>query len=307
MWDVLLVGARFLQFAGASVLLGASLFRLYGIDPAALPWLRRLLVVSALVTIAGTILWVMAEAVLFSGDPADGTDPATVWLVFSGTRFGRACLLRIGLLVVAIVTLVPASQRRSLQVIQVVLAAAIVATFAWTGHGAATAGAPGLLHRFGDVLHMWAAGAWIGALVPLAVLVVVAHRSRSPGDAAAASYGLDRFSALGTAVIATLVITGIINSWFLVGASHWRSLSQTPYGTLLLVKLGLSGIMLLLGVINRFWLAPGLRAGLDGTSAGSLLSLRSLRTSLLTEAGLAVLVLLAVGILGTLPPPGAGE
>jgi copper resistance protein D len=307
MWDVLLVGARFLQFAGASVLLGASLFRLYGIDPAAPPWLRRLLVVSALVTIAGTILWVMAEAVLFSGDPADGTDPATVWLVFSGTRFGRACLLRIGLLVVAIVTLVPASQGRSLQVIQVVLAAAIVATSAWTGHGAATAGAPGLLHRVGDVLHMWAAGAWIGALVPLAVLVVDAHRSRSPGDAAAASYGLDRFSALGTAVIATLVITGIINSWFLVGASHWLVPHQTSYGTMLLIKLGLFGFMLLLGTINRLWLAPGLRASLDSSGARTVVPLRSLRTSLLTEAVLAMLVLLAVGVLGTLPPPGAGE
>jgi copper resistance protein D len=315
MWDMLLVGARFLQFAGASVLLGASLFRMVGFDPTvqSLPGvgirrgLRRVLVAAALVAIAGTILWVMSEAVLFSGDPADGTDPAGVWLVFSGTRFGRACLWRIGLLVVSIAALVFTSNSRSHQAMQVGLAGAIMATFAWTGHGAATAGAPGLLHRAGDVLHMWAAGAWIGALVPLAMLVVVACRSRSPGDAAAARHGLDRFSAMGTTVIATLVVSGIVNSWFLIGTSQWRLLNQSPYGRVLLIKLGLFASMLMLGAINRIGLAPRLRASLEGALGRPMPALRVLRTSLLMEAGLAVLVLLSVAVLGTLPPPRLGE
>lgn len=293
MWDMLIVGGRLLQFAGALVLLGSCLFQLYGVaSPKIARWPQRLLVVSALAAVVGTLLWVMAETVLFSGDPADGTRPAAVWLVFSETRFGRVCLWRIGLLLAALAIAWLLPRTRVHWLMQSALAIVIVATFAWTGHGATTPGWPGKLHLGSDLLHLWSAGIWLGAIVPLAILVRRARRSGSAADAVFLSQALQRFSGIGTAVVAVLVLSGLLNTWFMIGIHALRSSLATAYGTTLLLKLLLFLLMLLLAAANRFWLAPRLQ-------------LRALQISILTEAGLALLVLLAVSVLGTLPPPSA--
>ncbi|MEO7917627.1 MAG: hypothetical protein ABIR16_08280 [Dokdonella sp.] len=185
MWDILLVFARLLQFAGALVLLGSSLFCIYGLRALdqpwpttnSRPWQRRIVSLSALAGIVGTVLWIMSETVLFSGESADGTDPAAVWLVFSETRFGRVCLLRVGLLIISLLATGLIVHQKVLMIVQAILAIAIITTFAWTGHGAMTAGWLGVLHLGGDVVHLWAAGVWFGALPPIAILIWRAHRS----------------------------------------------------------------------------------------------------------------------------------
>ncbi len=66
MLDAILVGSRFLQFAGALVLLGSSLFYMYGREALVSPlpalkrrqWPRQVLVISALTAAVGTLLWV---------------------------------------------------------------------------------------------------------------------------------------------------------------------------------------------------------------------------------------------------------
>jgi len=295
MWD-LLVGARLLQLAGALVLLGSSLFQLYGLPGPASPaarWPVRLLLASACMAMLGTFLWVMAETVLFSGDPADGTNPAAVWLVFSETRFGRACLLRMGLLLAAIAVSCLMRRAQVHWVLQSLIAGVIVATFAWTGHGAASPGWPGMLHLGGDLLHLWTAGIWLGALLPLAILAVNARATGSAADIATLSQALRRFSGIGTAVVAVLVLSGLVNTWFTVGIENAAASARTAYGMTLLLKLGLFLLMLMLAVANRCWLAPRLQV-------------RGLQLSILTEAGLGMLLLLAVSLLGTLPPPSSG-
>jgi putative copper resistance protein D len=272
MWDMLLIGARFLQFSGALVLLGSALFGIYGFEIGAQAslvdrrpqWLQRVIVLSALVAMVGTILWVMSETVLFSEEPADGTNVAAVWMVFSETRFGRMCLWRVGLLLVVITASIRGRPGKALRATQVLLACAVAASFAWTGHGAMTMGGSGLLHLSADILHLLAAGIWIGALIPLAILVMLAYRSGAVGDAVAARYGLDHFSAIGTAVVAVLAVSGILNAWFLVGLPDWRTLLHSAYGTILLAKIGLFTIMLALAGTNRFWLTPRLRAECAG-------------------------------------------
>ena len=69
-------------------------------------------------------------------------------------------------------------------------------------------------------------------------------------------------------------------------------------GKTLLVKLALFAGMLMLAALNRFQLTPAL----TGTSILST-TLRHLRLSLVTETLLALLVIAAVAVLGTLPPP----
>jgi copper resistance protein D len=63
---------------------------------------------------------------------------------------------------------------------------------------------------------------------------------------------LERFSGVGTVLVGTLVATGLINSWFLVGPENVEGLLGTDYGLLLALKLALFAGMLALAGANRF-------------------------------------------------------
>ena len=54
-----------------------------------------------------------------------------------------------------------------------------MASFAWTGHGAADEGLGGLLRVIGDVFHLIAAAVWVGALAVFALLL---FQSRNASD-----------------------------------------------------------------------------------------------------------------------------
>jgi putative copper resistance protein D len=315
MLDAMLVGSRLLQFAGALVLLGASLFYLYGLPAGALPlpalqrrhWPQRTLTIAALAAAVGTVLWVMAETVLFSGELKDAFDVPAVWFVFSETRFGRAGLWRVGLSLLSLAAPWFIKRVTTLWSVQAALGTLVIATFPWTGHGAMHSGWLGAIHTAGDLLHLWAAGIWLGALLPLGILILKALRSGTSDDARAACYSLDRFSALGSVVVVALTVSGLINSWFLIGVSNWFTLFTTAYGVALLLKLALFALMLMLAAANRFWLAPRLRYELEhNINHSTSAPLRALKTSVLIETALAALVLLAVSVLGTLAPPTRG-
>jgi putative copper resistance protein D len=158
------------------------------------------------------------------------------------------------------------------------------------------------MHLSGDVLHLLAAGVWIGALVPLSMLVLHSVRTGTDASAKATYRALERFSGIGPAIVAILILTGLVNSWFLIGLENWRELFTTAYGLALIVKLVLFGGMLLLAAANRFWLSP--RLGADLTASQSVTeALRALRISIFTETVLAGLVLATVALFGTLEPP----
>jgi putative copper resistance protein D len=109
-----------------------------------------------------------------------------------------------------------------------------------------------------------------------------------------------RFSILGIASVGTLVVTGVVNTWVLVGSLP--ALFGTEYGQLLLVKLALFLLMLSIAAANRLWLTPRLlRKSLSASSSQD--ALRQLRRNSLIEAGLGTAILFIVGALGTMSPP----
>ena len=103
-----------------------------------------------------------------------------------------------------------------------------------------------------------------------------------------------RFSGMGYAAVSVLILSGLINSWFLVGSLS--GLITTPYGQVLLVKLVLFAGMLGLAMANRFWLVPSLFNNSDESS----MSLLKLRQHVTAEQVLGALVLLVVSFLGTM-------
>jgi len=134
--------------------------------------------------------------------------------------------LRGGLLVASIAVALVGSPRTATWVAQAILGALVVASFTWVGHGIYDSCLSGILHTGADVPHLLAAGVWIGAFVPLRVLIMRSLKTRSEGDAYAALEGLERFSGIGPAAVSILFATGLINSWFLVAIGNGECCSQ---------------------------------------------------------------------------------
>jgi copper resistance protein D len=293
-----IIGARLVQYSAALVLFGSSLFLLYGVETTGGRWQRPLLIVASVIAIAASVTWFMAQTASLTGDPKDAVHGTALWSVVTDTRFGKFGVLRGALLVLSLLVLCAIPCSRGLMLVQTLLGGAVVASFAWTGHAVSQPGLAGLLRLGSDVLHLLAAGVWIGALVPLTILLWQRGSPAEPSGARLVASALERFSGIGPAVVAILILTGLVNSAFLVDPVHWRDSLQTPYGKTLLVKLALFAAMLMLAALNRFRLTPAL------TGAATLsTTLRRLRLSLLSETLLALLVVAAVAVLGTLPPP----
>ena len=112
---------------------------------------------------------------------------------------------------------------------------------------------------------------------------------------------LHGFGAVGTIVVGTIVLTGLMNAWLLVGLDRVLTLGATLYGRLLIAKLVLFGAMLGLASLNRFRLTPAFEGSIAaGDHVGAL---RALRLSLGVETACVVAILALVAWLGTLEPP----
>jgi uncharacterized membrane protein len=141
--------------------------------------------------------------------------------------------------------------------------------------------------------HLLSAGAWVGGLPALAMLLAAARKADNPAWRDLAIGATRRFSWLGIICVAVLMVTGIINSWNLLSGP--RDLITTDYGRLVLLKIGLFVAMIGIAAANRLHFTPQLPA------AGAL---RALQRNSLVETGLGLCVLLFVGALGTLSPSG---
>jgi putative copper resistance protein D len=308
MLDWAIVAARLLQFICALVLFGLSLFSVYGFQneyrsaaSARWVWPQYSVAIAAAGALLSLFWWVAALATTYFPNAAP-FDPSAMWIVLSATSFGRVASLRAGLLVLSIITLFAFGQSRTGWIVQSILGALIVASFAWTGHGNYDSGWQGVLHISADVLHLLSAGVWIGALVALGILILRSLATNAAKNADAVLNGLEQFSGIGPMIVAVLILSGLVNSWFLVGIAQWSALFTTGYGIALTIKLILFGGMLLLAAINRYRLSPALVSDLEkGLSPARVL--RRLRVAALTELGLSIIVLSTVALMGTWEPP----
>lgn len=243
-------------------------------------------------------LAMMAKALSGVAQYAD-LDAETLGMVVTATDFGLAWSARMVALL-AVLLAVPLCGRRRTACLGIVTVAAAVAlsTLAWAGHGAMDEGARRYLHLGADIAHLIAAGTWVGALLAFLWIAVRARRA-APENLAMLSRTASGFAFAGTLVVATLVLTGALNYWLIVGPSL-AGIVSTAYGVLLLAKLGLFGAMLGLAALNRYRFSPRLAARL--TSGDSEPAASALRRSLWLETGCAAAILALVAWLGTLSP-----
>jgi putative copper resistance protein D len=219
--------------------------------------------------------------------------------VITEMAMGAASLVRAAAAALALAVLLLAPQGRVGWIATAALGGVATASMAWMGHGAATEGLAGGVHLLADLAHLAAAAVWVGAL---AFLVGLASDRRRDADRTAVFHAaLAGFSGVGSALVAVLVASGLVNGWFLVGPWGWSALAATAYGRLLLFKLVLFAVMIALAAANRFRLTPALRTALaDPTRTDS--AVVALRRSLQLELGVALAVVALVAWLGRLAP-----
>jgi putative copper resistance protein D len=302
-----LITVRFALYVDLMLAFGLPLFALYTVPArrneggavASRLALSALSVVGAGLSMLGLLLIAasMSDVSLFELDreSADG--------LLNGTAIGTAGKIRVvALLVAALLGFWPAARRRVRCALQSGIGAVALASLAWTGHGAADEGPRGLLHLTADIVHLLAAGVWVGALAGLLLLLAqtCSVGSDRTDRIAAAHRALAGFATVGTVAVALILATGLINSWFLIGFANVGSLASSLYGRLLVLKLVMFAGMIGLAGLNRFKLAPAIKAREGALVSGAM---RSIRRSVAFEASLALIVLGLVAWLGTLAPP----
>lgn len=286
--------ARAVHFAALLLPAGAWTFAVLVAPPAVGAAIRRPLEILTWIGLAAGLasglVWLVFQASSMTGfSPEDVLSDGTALSVLTHTRLGAVWQVR-GVIAIALAgVLLVHPARRWVDLALLALSAALLGGLAWSGH----AGADGeLLHLISDAIHLLAAGAWVGALLPL---IIALKRTADQAETLALTR---KFSTLGVISVAALAITGIINSLLLVGTLP--ALVGTPYGQILVAKIVLFIAMVLIASINRLRLTPRL-PGPDWRGA-----LSHLRRNALAECFLGLGVLALVGHLGTLPP-GAHE
>jgi copper resistance protein D len=308
--DEALIAVRAVQLASTAITAGVLIFPVFVAGPvfraAAEPGIADVLSTwnfriawtgIALIALSG-IAWLVLQTSAMSGRPlGEALADGLIWVVLSQTHFGAVSIVRGAILVLLAISLIlPWTRFGGFGV--PMLSAVLVAAIAWTGHAAGTVGPMGPVHLAADALHLLAASAWIGGLMPLLLLLGEASRRNETNGPSIALHAARRFSTLGIISVGVVLATGFINSWILIGSL--RGLVRTDYGQIVLLKVVLFAAMLSVAGVNRMRLTP--RLGDPPGSAPQVEALRKLKRNIVIEIVIGLGVFAVVGVLGTLHP-----
>jgi copper transport protein len=249
---------RWLSYAGYAVLVGGAVFVLAcwprGAGTRAL---QRLVVGGWLaLTFATLLLLLLRGSYTTSGKLGDIADLTLLSQVLQ-TKTGAALISRLLLLAAAALFVAvlfgswdkrEGAERRDLTlglaVGGTVVASGLAASWAMSEH--ASTGVQTAIAMPVDVLHLLAVATWLGGLT---ALIVSLYRAEVPIEREA----VRRFSRVAFVSVLVLVATGMYQSWRQLGPKE--ALTDTQYGRLLLVKLGLVVVLVGVAWLSRRWTA----------------------------------------------------
>ncbi|MFJ9816014.1 copper resistance CopC/CopD family protein [Streptomyces sp. NPDC101151] len=249
---------RYASYAGFIVLAGGAAFVLACWQRGSGVRAVQRLVVGGWLALTAATLWLLLlrGSYTSSGKFADVFDLDLLGQVLQ-TKTGAALVSRLLLLAAAalfIAVLFGAFNRREdeekrdltfgLAVGGVVVAAGLAASWAMAEH--ASTGLQPAIAMPVDVLHLLAVAAWLGGLTALLVALY-----RAPADTPVETAAVHRFSRLAFGAVLVVVATGTYQSWRQLGS--WSAFTETRYGQLLLVKIGLVALLVGIAWISRRW------------------------------------------------------
>ncbi|MFE5037698.1 copper resistance CopC/CopD family protein [Streptomyces sp. NPDC056683] len=261
---------RYMSYAGYIVLVGGAAFVLACWQRGSGVRAMQRLVVGGWLTLTAATLWLLLlrGSYTTSGSVGDIFDLNLLGQVLQ-TKPGAALVSRLLLLAAAalfIAVLFGAYDKREdeekrdltfgLAVGGTVVAAGLAASWAMAEH-ASTGLQPGIAMPV-DVIHLLAVATWLGGLTALLVALY-----RAPADTPVESAAVQRFSRVAFGSVLALVATGIYQSWRQLGS--WSAFTDTAYGELLLVKIGLVALLVGIASISRRWTGRLAAAGVTET------------------------------------------
>jgi copper transport protein len=143
-----------------------------------------------------------------------------------------------------------------------VVAVGIAATWAMAEHASV-----GIQHQVAmpvDIVHLLSMAVWLGGLIALLTALWAPSLAGRPVPA----FAVRRFSALALTAVTLLIGTGIYQAWRQMGS--WGAFTDTHYGKLLLIKIGLVCALVVVAWFSRRWTAAlGRPAQAGATGAGA--------------------------------------
>lgn len=246
--------------------------------------LLRLVRMAAASALLSGLAWLGCETAVIAGTDSLAATLRAVPVVALQTQYGRGFLLRCALLI-AVPPLL--SVRRFGLVVASVAAGAALAIEPLLGHAGAIGGGVGAELIGSETLHLLAAGAWLGGLLPLFLAISVL-----PHNAAAAA--CRSFTPIGLASVLLLAGTAVAQVAVFMGGLP--GLFGTGYGHVALLKLALFVVLLTIATLNRFVLTDRL------AGAAPRAARHYMRISIAIEMVLGALVILTAGWLASSTP-----
>ena len=230
------------------------------------------------------VCWIVLQASVIAGATSIGGTLHALVLVARDTQFGNLVLIRLALLLLALPLLGARGWRLA---VALLLTGTALAMQGGVAHAGATAGVNRATLLALEALHLLAAGAWIGGLLPLFLLV----GSLPPPVVATVC---ESFTPVGLSAVLTIAGTALVQAWQWIGSL--AGLFGTDYGRIALLKLGGVLLLLILACVNRFVLTERLR------DSARPLTRRWLRMSVAAEATLGMLFVILAAFLASAAP-----
>lgn len=251
---------------------------------------RRVALMGATLLAVATVARLLAQWAALRANAGDGV-AMSLGGVVQGSAWGHAWLLEVGALLASMVGLNVArrgSSARAGWAIAAVGTVGVVCAVALSGHAAVPETAFPLVT---DVVHVLAAGCWMGALLVLLVAGLPPARvAAAPGRAMSAL--VNAFSSMALVSAAVVVLSGVVAAWHNVGSI--AALAASTYGRVLLLKLAVLAVAALIGLYNWRRARPALAA--SGTDT-------TIRRAMRAELTAAAVILLVTAVLVAIPTP----
>ena len=303
--DLIMIVIRFLLYLDLMVIFGLPFFQIYGISGVRHETYNltnfRSFITFAVVT--GIILTGI-NMLLVSNAMSGVTDLRelsihVIEMVIEETDVGISWIVRLCALFTTLGALFLYTNKRVLSCLLMTMSGGVaLATLAWGGHAVMHDGLHYYLHLLSDLTHLGAAGAWTGALVAFAILLM-RRNEHNAQSVIVISDSLAKFATAGTVIVVALILSALVN-YLYIAEGNLTPLFNSSWGRILLAKTALFVLMLLLAAANRFHLGPRLEVMVREGNYDRSVAL--MRNSILTEFVVAIIILGAVAWLGMLAP-----
>jgi copper resistance protein D len=252
--------------------------------------MRRLetpMLAAASLAAAAMLVWLPLQAAMIGGGWEHVLDTSIMFVLLDHTTVGHVWDARA---LLAMLLIIAAAALRPSPPLLILLSAAAIATLAFAGHAMMDDGMRAVAHVVNHAVHVLAAAAWAGSLVPVLLCL---SELRDPAEHDKAVLALRRFSIMGHIAVALTVGTGAIDMVLVLGGLpvHWAS----PYQILLAIKIVLVAVMVVLALLNRYVLLPGIDSGKDA-------AIQAMQRQTIAELVSAACVIALVAVFGMLDP-----